>query len=170
MGDNMEAYDFIFLALLAISCFAGAVRGATKELVNLISFFLAMFISFMSQPFLAKTFHLDTITAYLGAFIIFLMIYFGIRYLGHALSDKVQKQKALNTFDRVLGVGIGIFRTLVVLGVFHLLFSLVTPIDRQPNWFRGAKIYPLSVKCAKIIQAFVPTGTNAANRVVENQK
>ena len=166
----MEAYDFIFLALLAISCFAGAVRGATKELVNLISFFLAMFISFMSQPFLAKTFHLDTITAYLGAFIIFLMIYFGIRYLGHALSDKVQKQKALNTFDRVLGVGIGIFRTLAVLGVIHLLFSLVMTIDQQPHWFRAAKIYPLSVKCAQVIQAFIPSSLGVADKMAENQK
>jgi len=166
----MEAYDFIFLALLAISCFAGFVRGATKELVNLISFFLALFVSIAAKPFLVKSFHLDTVTGYVAAFIIFLLIYFGVRYLGHALSEKVQKQKALNTFDRILGVGIGIFRTLVVLGVFHLIFSAVTPIDRQPHWFRAAKVYPLSVKCAKIIQAFVPSGTNTANKMIEENQ
>jgi len=170
MGDNMEGYDYIFLVLLAVSCFAGFVRGATKELVNLIAFFLALVISFISEPYLARTFHLDTITAYIAAFVIFLLIYFGFRYLGHALSEKIQKQKALNTLDRVLGIGIGIFRTLVVLGVFHLLFSLVTPIERQPNWFRGAKVYPLSAQCAKIIQAFIPASTGVANKVVENQK
>ena len=171
MGDNMEPYDFAFLALLAVSCFAGAVRGGTKELVNLISFFLALFVAIAAKPFIVSSFHLDTITGYIGAFIIFLMIYFGIRYLGHALSDKIQKQKALNTFDRVLGIGIGIFRTLVVLGVFHLFFSVVTPIDRQPHWFRAAKVYPLSAQCAKIIQAFIPVGTGVANQVVdEDQK
>jgi membrane protein required for colicin V production len=170
MGDNVEAYDFIFLALLAVSCFAGFVRGGTKELVNLISFFLALFIAIVSKGFITRAFHLDTITGYMAAFIVFLIVYFGVRYLGHALSDKMQKQKALNTFDRILGVGIGIFRTLVVLGVFHLFFSVVTPIDRQPHWFRAAKVYPLSVKCAKIIQAFIPTGTGAANKVVEDNQ
>jgi len=170
MGDNMTPYDLLFLALLAISCFAGVVRGGTKELVNLISFFLALFIAIVSKGFLASTFHLDTITSYVAAFVLFLMVYFGVRYLGHALSEKVQKQTALNTFDRVLGFAIGIFRTLVVLGVFHLIFSAVTPIDRQPHWFKDAKIHGLSVRCAQIIQAFVPTGTGVANKVVEDNR
>ena len=170
MGDNMQAYDLIFLAILAISCVAGFVRGGTKELVNLISFFLALFVSVIAKPFIANSFHLDTVTGYIAAFVIFLLIYFGVRYLGHALSDKIQKQQALNTFDRALGIGIGIFRTLVVLGVFHLIFSAVTPIDRQPHWFRAAKVYPLSVKCAKIIQAFIPASTGVANKVVEDNQ
>ena len=166
----MEGYDFIFLVILAVSCFAGFVRGATKELVNLIAFFLSLFIAFLSQPFLANSFHLDTITSFIGAFIIFLLLYFGIRYAVHAISDRVQQQKALNTFDRVMGVGIGILRTLVVLGVIHLLFSLVMPIQQQPHWFRAAKVYPLSVKCAQVLQAFIPAGLGVADKVAKNQE
>ncbi len=161
----MTLYDLIFLGLLAISCFAGVVRGGTKELVNLISFFLALFIAVVSKSFLSQTFHLDTITGYIAAFILFMAVYFGLRYLGHALSDKVQKQKTLNIFDRVLGFAVGFGRTLIVLGVFHLIFSAVTPIDHQPHWFRDAKIYPLSVKCAKVIQAFLPKGTGMADKM-----
>lgn len=168
MGDNMEPYDLLFLGLLAISCFAGFVRGGTKELVNLISFFLALFLAVVSRGFMVTAFHLDTITGYVAAFILFLAIYFGVRYLGHALSEKIQQQKALNVFDRVLGVAIGIFRTLVVLGVFHLIFSAVTPIDRQPHWFKDAKIHALGVRCAKLIQAFIPAGTGAATKVAED--
>lgn len=85
-------------------------------------FFLALFVSVVTKPFITNSFHLDTVTGYIAAFVIFLLIYFGVRFLGHALSDRIQKQQALNTFDRVLGIGIGIFRTLVVLGVFHLIF------------------------------------------------
>jgi membrane protein required for colicin V production len=165
----MQLYDLVFLALLALSCFAGVVRGGLKELVNLIAFFLALFFSIVGKAFIVKMFHLDTITGYAAAFILFLAIYFAIRYVGHALSDKVHTQKALSVFDRVLGFGVGIVRTLVVLGVFHLIFSAVTPIERQPHWFRAAKVYPLSVKCAKIIQAFVPAGAGMANKVADNE-
>ncbi|MGN6424992.1 MAG: CvpA family protein [Asticcacaulis sp.] len=165
----MQLYDLVFLALLALSCFAGVVRGGLKELVNLIAFFLALFFSIVGKAFIVKVFHLDTITGYVAAFILFLAIYFAIRYVGHALSDKVHTQKALSVFDRVLGFGVGIVRTLVVLGVFHLIFSAVTPIERQPHWFRAAKVYPLSVKCAKIIQAFVPAGAGMANKVADNE-
>jgi membrane protein required for colicin V production len=161
----MTLYDLIFFALLAISCFAGVMRGGTRELVNLVSFFLALFVSVISKGFLSKTFHLDNITGYVAAFVMFVVVYLALRYLGHALSEKIQKQKALNVFDRVLGFAIGIFRTLVVLGVFHLIFSAVTPIDRQPGWFLNAKIYPLSVKCAKTIQAFLPKGRGVADKM-----
>jgi membrane protein required for colicin V production len=141
------------------------MRGAVKELVNLISFFLALFISVITKSSVSHTFHLDTVTGYMAAFIVFIAIYFALRYLGHALSDKVRKQQALNLLDRVLGVGIGIFRTLIVLGVIHLIFAAVLPIDLQPHWFRDAKVYPLSVKCAKTIQAFLPQGTGMADKV-----
>ena len=57
----------------------------------------------------------------------------------------------------------------MVLGLFHLIFSAVTPIERQPHWFRAAKVYPLSVKCAQIIQAFIPAGAGMANKVADNE-
>ena len=166
----MNQYDLLFLALLAVSCIAGVVRGGTKELVNLISFFMALFLSVVSQPFFLNSAHLDLIMSYAAAFLFFLLVYFGIRFLGHSLSERIQKQKALSMFDRVLGFGVGFFRTLVVLGVFHLIFSAVTPIERQPHWFRDAKIHPLSVRCAQAIQAFVPAGTGVANKVVEDNE
>ncbi|MDI7774642.1 CvpA family protein [Asticcacaulis sp. EMRT-3] len=166
----MQLYDFIFLAFLAISCFAGVMRGGVKELVNLIAFFLAMMVAVVSKGYIVKAFHLGIITGYVTAFILFVLIYFAIRYLGHALSDKVQKQKALGAFDRVLGFAVGFVRTLVVLGVFHLIFSAVTPIERQPHWFRAAKIYPLGAKCAKLIQAFIPAGSGMAEKVAANNE
>ena len=166
----MEPYDFIFLALLAVSCIAGVVRGATKEVVNLISFFLALFLAIVSHDFITATFHFDTITGYVAAFVLFLLIYFGIRYLGQNLSERIQKQKALNTFDRVLGFAVGFFRTLVVLGAIHLLFVLVTPKDRLPPSFTHAKVYGLSARCAKMIQAFIPDGIDAADKAVDTGK
>jgi membrane protein required for colicin V production len=161
----MQPYDMVFLALLLISCFAGVVRGGVKELVNLIAFFLALFISVAGKGVMARSFHLDTITSYIAAFVLYVAVYFFIRYVGHGLSDRIHQQQALGLFDRLLGFAIGFVRTLLVLGVFHLIFSAVTPIERQPHWFRDAKIYPLSVKCAKFIQALVPAGTGVADKV-----
>lgn len=166
----MQAYDLLFLALLAVSCLAGLVRGGIKELVNLISFFLALFVSVASKGYLVQAFHLDTITGYVGGFIVFLVVYFLIRFLGHALSDRMHQQSALNALDRFLGFAIGFIRTLVVLGVIHLIFSAVMPIERQPHWFRAAKVYPLGVKCAKTIQAFIPAGHGMASKAADNNE
>ncbi|EGF90790.1 colicin V production family protein [Asticcacaulis biprosthecium C19] len=166
----VQAWDFIFLAVLIASCLSGVMRGGIKELVNLISFFLALFIAVVSHPFVTKTFALDMLMGVFVAFLLFLLIYFGIRFFGHSLAEKVHKQKALNAFDRALGLGIGIFRTLVVLGVIHLIFVVVTPKERLPEWFLDAKVFPLTARCAEAIQAFVPVGSNATDKVVETSQ
>ncbi len=164
-GDAMTLYDLIFFGLLIILGVYGYLTGALRQVVNLLSFFVAIFISAMARTFLASTFHLDTITSYIAAIILFVVVFIGLRYMGHALADKLHKQKALGYIDRFLGVAIGVLWTLTILGAFHLIFSLVTPIDRQPHWFRDAKVYPLSVKCAKVIQALIPPSTSAANKM-----
>jgi membrane protein required for colicin V production len=160
----MELYDWIFLIVLAASCIAGIMRGGVKELVNLISFFLALFVSVASAPALQKMFQVDLLMAIFLAFLLYLLIYFGIRFLGHSLAERIQKQKALNAFDRALGFSVGFFRTLAVLGVFHLLFVMVTPKERWPEWFADARVHPLGERCAKAVQAFIPDGIDGANR------
>lgn len=161
----MTLYDIIFLIILGASCLAGVMRGGIKELVNLISFFLALFIAFAAEPSLQRIFKVDLLMGIFLAFLLYLLIYFGIRFLGHSLAEKVQKQHALNVFDRVLGFGVGLFRTLVVLGVFHLLFVMVTPKERWPEWFADAKVHDLGARCAKAFQAFIPDGIDGASRL-----
>ncbi len=166
----MTLYDLIFFGLLIILGVYGYLTGAVRQVVNLLSFFVAIWISAMARTFLASTFHLDTITGYIAAIILFVVIFIGLRYMGHALADKLHKQKALGYIDRFLGVVIGVLWTLTILGAFHLIFSLVTPIDRQPHWFRDAKVYPLSVKCAKVIQSLIPPSTGVADKVAAESK
>ncbi len=161
----MQLYDLIFLAMLAVFGFYGFSTGALRQVVNLLSFFIAIALSAISRGFMARAFHLDTITAYIAAFIVFIVLFIGIRYMGTALSDKLHKQKTASYVDRGLGVAVGVLWTLTILGVFHLIFSYVTPIERQPRWFVDAKVYPLSVQCAKTIQAVLPRGTGMADKM-----
>jgi len=161
----MTLYDLIFLGVLLFSLFMGVARGGTREIITLIAFFVALLISFWIKPWLVATFHLGVAWGYLSVVVIFVGCYFGIRYLGHSLSDKLHKDRATNIIDRGLGFAFGVVRALLFLGVFHLIFSAVTPIERQPNWFRAAKVYPLSVWCAKTIQHVLPSGTKYANQI-----
>ncbi len=166
----MTLYDLIFFGLLIILGIYGYLTGAVRQIVNLASFFIAIVVSAAARTFLGSTFHLDTITSYIAALILFVVLFIGLRYMGHALADKLHKQKALGYIDRAVGVGIGVLWTLAIIGAFHLIFSLVTPIEHQPHWFRDAKVYPLSVKCAKVIQAVIPPSTGVANKMAEETR
>ncbi len=167
----MTLYDLIFLAMVAVLGFTGIMRGGVRSLIDLIAFFLAVFISAISMGFMRSAFHLDTLTGYVAAVIVFVAVLLIVRYMGHALSDKIHKQKALGAFDRVLGGALGIVAALFILGVFHLIFCAVTPTEHRPNWFTQAKIYPMSKVSARTIQSLLPQGTGMADKVapaVEN--
>ena len=167
----MTLYDLIFLAMLAVLGFTGVMRGGIRSLIDLVAFFLAFFIAAISMGFMRTSFHLDTVTGYVAAIIVFVAVLLIVRYMGHNLSDAIHKQKALGIFDRVLGGVLGILASLFILGVFHLIFCAVTPTEHRPNWFTQAKVYALSKRSAQTIQAFLPQGTGMADKVapaVEN--
>jgi membrane protein required for colicin V production len=161
----VEFYDFIFLALLAIFGFYGFATGALRQIVNLAAFFIAITLAVMSKGYLQDVFHLSDVMGYVAAFIVFILLFMGLRYLGQALSAKLHEQKAMGAVDRGLGILIGVFWTLMIIGVFHLIFSDITPMHQQPNWFVKAKVYPLSVRVAQTIQAVLPKGTDAVDQV-----
>lgn len=161
----MEFYDFIFLALLAVFGFYGFATGALRQIVNLVSFFVAIALAVMSMSYIRDVFNLSVVMGYVAAFIVFILLFMGLRYLGQALSAKLLEQKAMGSVDRGLGVLIGVFWTLMIIGVFHLIFSDITPKHQQPNWFVNAKVYPLSVRVAQTIKAVLPKGTDAVDDV-----
>jgi membrane protein required for colicin V production len=152
----MQPYDLFFFVVLLVCCFTGFMNGAIRSLVNLLALILGLVISLCSRGFLAGAFHLDNVTSWITVAIVFILVYAGLRFIGNALSDQVHKEKTYGNIDRVAGLGIGIVSTLVFIGAIHLLFCRVTPIERQPHWFLDAKVYKVSARCAKIIQAFIP--------------
>jgi membrane protein required for colicin V production len=162
----MELYDLIFLGILLFSCLSGLLMGGTKAIIGTASFILAVLIAIWTLPWLTKTFSLGEINSIVAAFLVFVLTYFGVRILGNALSKKLNEQKVLGYLDRLLGLAFGALRALVFLGFIHLLFALVLPKDK-PQWFVGAKVYPLGVECAKVIRSLAPSWGRFADSVTK---
>lgn len=160
----MQGYDLIFLGILLFSCLSGFTRGATREIVGTASFILAILIAIWLAPWLQKTFNLGEMFALVVIIVVFIAAYFGIRALGNSLSEKVNKQQMMGYADRTLGVAFGVLRALAILGFIHLLFSVVLP-KGKPDWFTEAKVYPLSVQCAKAIVSVAPSWAKYADSV-----
>lgn len=158
----MQPYDLVFLGILGVSVFSGYMRGGITEIFNLISFFASLFISLMSMSTIQSVFKLDSLMTYIYAIILFFIIYSLIRLLGLALASKIQKQKVLNILNRTIGVGVGVLRSLVILGIIHLIISISIPYKLQPESIKDAKVYELGASCAKLIQTLVPQSTKTA--------
>jgi membrane protein required for colicin V production len=84
---------------------------------------------------------------------------------GRALTRGIRQADTLSGLDRALGVGFGLLRGLVLLGVFFLLFNVATPPERAPRWIKSAALYPLSGASGHMLMALAPKGEAMAGKV-----
>ena len=162
-------FDLIVLLVLAVSAIVGFVRGATRELVAVVAFIVAVFVAVFALRFTAPM-ALEIVPAVWLAKAIALLVgfvasYVLLRVAGSAMTRRIHDVPALGTFDRTIGLGFGLIRALVILGLVNLFFHAITPLDRTPLWVTEAKTYPLTAACARMLTAIAPKGFAVADKV-----
>jgi membrane protein required for colicin V production len=88
--------------------------------------------------------------------VVFVVIYLALRLLGAAFSQSIPAGAALGALDRGVGMGFGLLRALVLLGMFSLLLHAVTPAGQTPAWISGAALYPLTEASGRVLKVFAP--------------
>ena len=156
----MTGFDVIAILVILASAAAGWVRGGTREIITLLSFILAAFIALVALPVTAPIGRglidpdwAGTIGAAVASF---LLIYFGVRIFGSALSKRAQAHPQLGGVDRVIGVFVGAGRALVLLGAIHLVIVAAMPGEKTPRWLTEAALQPLTAGAARAIQIVLP--------------
>lgn len=165
----MTMFDVIVVIVLLVSSLIGFVRGAAREFVTLVSFLfsaiLALLLMPVTAPLFAKLIDPDWVGKIVAVVVVFMIAYFGIHALGNWLREKLHSNDHLGGIDRFVGLGFGLARGLVILGIFHLGYSAVTPPARQGAWFRESKSYGVSAASAKTIQAVLPKWAKVADAI-----
>lgn len=165
----MTPFDFIAVLVLAVSALVGFIRGATREVMTVLAFTLAVVIAIFalrfSGPLFRSSINPDWAANALAMLVVFAAAYILLRVIGASLTRGIHNTRALGTLDRVIGVGFGLIRGLVLLGVFNLAFNAATPPERVPRWITEAALYPLSSFSARLLVALAPQGSAVAGRV-----
>ncbi|MDP8915929.1 MAG: CvpA family protein [Pseudomonadota bacterium] len=163
----MTFFDLVVLVLLLVSGLVGFVRGFTRELVTVGAFLggalAALFTLRFSRPLGRAVIDPDWAGDVSAFLIVFLLVYILLRILGARLHLSVRKIGALSSIDRAAGVGIGLVRALVLIGVFHLVLHTATPEERLPTWMTGAASYPLSSAAAAGLRVVAREGAENAD-------
>ncbi len=171
----MTGFDAFAILVILASAAAGWVRGGTRELITLLSFVLAAFVALVALPFTAplgrQLIDPDWIGSIFAAILSFLIIYFGIRIFGSAISKRAQAHPTLGGIDRLFGIIVGTGRALVLLGAVHLVIVAAMPGERTPRWLTEAALHPLTAGAARVIQLALPgigRGMDAVTPVVDS--
>lgn len=156
----MTGFDVLAIIVILASAAAGWVRGGTREIITLLSFVLAAFVALVALPLTAPIGRAlvdpDWAGTIAAAIASFLLIYFGVRIFGSALSKRAQAHPHLGGVDRFIGIFVGAGRALVLLGAIHLVIVAALPGEKTPKWLSEAALRPVTAGAARVIQIVLP--------------
>ena len=166
--ESVTQFDFILLALLAISAAVGFARGAVREIAALVALVAAAILAIFGLPIFAPIFR-EVVEGWLGT-VAALVVVFGLTYallrlVGAGLARQVQRTQMLGFLDRSVGLLIGLGRGLLVLGVLFLMFTAATPEDLRPRWITESTTWPLARNMGRLIERLAPQGLDLADRL-----
>jgi membrane protein required for colicin V production len=157
----VTGFDFVLLAILAISVVLGLLRGLLKEVLSLVAYasaFLAAIwwgptvsewlTQWISQPFVSMA------LAYLGVFIVVLLAIGVINMTLAALLSKT----GLTPADHGLGAMFGLLRGVLFVLVLVILAGY-TPLPEEP-WWKNAMFSKQVVGVVQQIKLRLPPPIN----------
>ncbi len=153
----MTAFDIFVLAIVGLSGLFALSRGFTTELLSLGAWagaVIALRLLFAPVSGWMRTQIQSPSGADLATLgLVFLGSFYLCKFIAGTLGGKV-KQSGLGPVDRVLGMGFGIIRGLLVVSIVYAGIGLMIDRHDMPDWVRTAKVKPLIDYGADTVTAF----------------
>ncbi len=149
--------DLAMAAFLAVSVFAGLMRGVVFEVMSLAGWFVAYFAMSWGAPVLLPWFHVDSSGSGVGLLVANACVFVGVLVVWGLLARVVRsliRATPLSVPDRLLGAGFGSLRGLAVLLVAVWVVG-ATPWSRTDAWQRSQAVAWLNA-AARDVAPFLP--------------
>jgi membrane protein required for colicin V production len=160
--QTLNGFDWVVLALVGLLAIGGLLRGFTQEAISL--------AGWIGAAVVVRLFH-EQATLWLaprvggdasGAIIAFLLLFFGTVMAAKLLAGAIggaAKRSPLGPIDRLLGLGFGGLKGVILASVLFLLTQFATglfdPQRTPPAWLTGSKSAPLLTLSAKAMVGWV---------------
>lgn len=143
----MNWADYGILAIIVLSALIGLLRGFTRELFGLGTWILAILLCVLLGPDLAQALQPHFATPLLRAGVAYGGLFLGGLLIGGILTailvERIRDSRFAST-DRTLGIGLGLIRGLLLVGLLVLL-ARTTGMNEKPWWKQSPLIEPAQV-------------------------
>lgn len=130
--------DWTIVAIVGVSCVISLLRGFAKEALSLLSWIAATFVAIAFHERLAAIFarwietpSIRTVLAYIALFVLTLLVGAIIGWLVQQFIEGV----GLGWVDRLLGMGFGAARGLLIVLALVILLPMALPEMRGDSWW-----------------------------------
>ncbi len=145
---DLSAFDIFFFAALGLFAILGLARGFVTEILGLLAWvgaITAVNLFFDEGRQVALGFvDSPTTAAVLAVMVIFLVTFAAGKLLAKILGGRV-KNSIIGPLDRVLGLGLGALKGLLLAVLAWMLMTLIFDVvpGQRPEWLAGSRSGPL---------------------------
>lgn len=137
----MTAFDYVVIAVLALSALLGWMRGVVGEILALVSWVIAFVVAGMASSTVAPWLPASVSGADLRIVVAWAVTFVAVLLLvaiGRLLLKALLKAAGLGGLDRLMGAGFGVLRGVVIVLVLAIAGGL-TPLPASA-WWRTASL------------------------------
>lgn len=159
--DSLKFFsvDAFICLVVAVSFIVGWARGATKEILAVVSWigggYLAIslfpYAKDITRSYIAHKLIADFVTACI-LFIVFLTILSVVNYF----CSNFVKKSMLNTTDKALGGIFGIIRGVVILSILELILNQFYSVEGNQQWLENSRLRPFVTNISNFIILILP--------------
>lgn len=154
----MTVVDVVIIFVIFLSALFSLLRGFVKEAISLASWILAAWIGANFSSNLAQMLPIDSpAVAQASAFGMLFITTLLIGSLVNYSIAKFVKTTGLSSADKVLGVGFGFLRGLMIIVVFVVVAGM-TPIPNQ-EWWQTSVLLERFERAAIMLKDYLPEST-----------
>jgi membrane protein required for colicin V production len=158
----MEVVDIIVIAIVAISALISVARGFVKEMLSLIAWVAAFFVTinfYRNLASLLTYFDEQIVRSALAIFILFFGTLILLGFVNLTI-NLILKKTGLSGTDRMLGMIFGAVRGIVIVLFLGSAFSLLlnsgflNGIKNEP-WLNDSVIFPEVIKASNWVLSYM---------------
>ncbi len=152
----MNWTDYLILALIALSCLYGLVRGLVREVISLLTWLAAVLLAWHFADWLEPHLGGALSAAAVRPWAARALIFAAVLLVGTAVGGVVDHYVRLSLFsgiDRLLGFVFGFLRGVVVIGLLAMLCHAVDLQDEA--WYRKSRLVPWGESAGNVLRSLV---------------
>ncbi len=156
----MNGADYLIVGILVVSILLGFFRGFLRESIALLTWvgglWLAWHFAYLVEPYLSGLISKPPASIWAARAIIFVVVFIVGSFVGALLSYLIRGSALSMVIDRLLGLGFGFLKGIVIITMLIIAGQLVHLNDAL--WWQRSKLVPYSVEVAHWVRAFAESG------------
>jgi len=155
---NFNTLDLFIIGVVAISGLFGLYRGFTTSVLSLMTWVVALWLPFKFTPAFSRMLPATVESPAARSVIAAACLFFGAFVMLSVMSWMLRKlmgATGLSFADRLLGVGLGVVRGMVIVAILAMLATYSASLPKE-KWWGESQLLPLVLRGSNIIREQMP--------------